>query len=394
MKNKLSTIAKILIIDQSIGKITGIFLDTFLAAYFYKISEQNIFYLSIYNIVGWFVATIGAFLVSNIIKRKDKVKLYRFGIFIKALYIFIIMLLGNKILDYIYLIGIMYGISTAMTGFPFNMIESENISIKERSKYIGYSTAFTEIISLIVPIILGTYITLSSFQITAILIFIFYILKFILSFKIKNINIQKEKVNLKEFIIILKQDITLKRIYIIEFFKGINRYGVMSLIVSLLIIYQTNNEMELGAWTSLFSLLTIITMYLFGKYYNKNQKKKLLLVSLIMMLISFLLILYKINMLTIIIYNIAYYVFMNIVLKITEVNLYNYSNIEPYKSKFNTEYFIFRELFLNIGRILGYTALLVFVGITHNLSYMNILFVFIIISVIIVVNISNKLKID
>lgn len=84
---KLTTIAKVLIIDQSIGKVILIFLETFLAAYFYKISKQNILYLSLYNVIGFFVATIGAFVVADFIKRKDKVKLYRFGIFVKSVYI-------------------------------------------------------------------------------------------------------------------------------------------------------------------------------------------------------------------------------------------------------------------------------------------------------------------
>lgn len=392
--NKLNKIAKILILDQSIGRIISIFLDTFLAAYFYKISEQNILYLSVYNIIGWIVATIGAFLVANIVKRRDKVKLYRFGIFVKALYIFMIILLGEKIINYVYLIGIMYGISTATTGFPYNMIESENISTKERSKYIGYSSVATELISLIMPIVLGAYITFTSYEVVAILILIFSIFKLILSFWIKNKNIQNSKVDLQDFYKILKNDVTLKRLYLIEFLKGINRYGVMSLVVSLLIIYQTNNELELGSWTSLFSLFTIIAMFLFGKYYKKNQKKKILMYSMVAILISFASILYEINIETVIIYNIVYYVFMNIILKITEVNLFDYSNKEPFKTKFNTEYFIFRELFLNIGRVLGYIILLLLVGITQNLSYLNVLFILIEISIIVVIYLSSKLEIE
>lgn len=391
-KEQLSTIAKVLVMDQSIGKIISIFLDTFLAAYFYKISEQNILYLSIYNIVGWIIATMGAVLVSNIIKRKDKVKLYRFGIIVKSLYIFMIILMGEKIINYIYVIGIMYGISTATTGFPFNMIESENISEKERSKYIGYASVATEVISLTIPIVIGAYITIQSYQVAAVLILVFSILKLLLSFKIKNINMQEQKVNLREFYKVLRQNTTLKKLYIIEFFKGINRYGVMSLVVSLLIIYQTNNELELGSWTALFSLFTIIAMYLFGKYYNKDRKKKLLAISTIAMLISFGCILYKINMVSVILYNIVYYVFMNIILKITEVDLFDYSNQEPYKEQFNTEYFIFREIFLNTGRILGYLVLLVCVGITQEISYLNLLFIFIIISILIVSNVSGKLR--
>ncbi len=188
--NNLSKLAKTLIIDQSIGKVISIFLDVFLAAYFYKITEQNILYLSIYNIVGWIVATIGAFVVSNYIKRKDKIKLYRFGIIIKSLYIFMIIVMGEKIIKFVYLIGAMYGISTATTGFPFNMIESECINQKERKKYIGLASVFTEIISFVVPIILGAYITLKSYQVAAIIILLFSIIKIINSFNIKNINVQ------------------------------------------------------------------------------------------------------------------------------------------------------------------------------------------------------------
>lgn len=393
-KTKLSSAAKVLIFDQSIGRIISIFLDTFLAAYFYKISEQNILYLSIYNIIGWIFATIGAFAVANIIKCKDKVKLYRFGTFIKSIYIFMIMLLGEKIVNYVYIIGIMYGISIATTGFPYNMIESENVSNKERSRYLGFSSVATEITSLIVPIFLGAYITFESYQVAAILIFTFSIIKLILSFKIENKNVQNSKVNLKDFYSIWSKDSILKKLYAIEFFKGFNRYGVMSLVVSLLIIYQSNNELELGSWTSLFSLFTIISMYLFGKFYKNKKKRKLMTYSLIAILISFALVFYKINLVTVILYNISYYIFMNIILKITEMNLFDYSNKEPFKTNFNTEYFIFRELFLNIGRTLGYTALLFLVGFTQNLANLNIIFVLIVFSIICTIYLSLKINFE
>lgn len=50
---------KILVLDRGLGKILDIFLNTFLATYFYKITKDNMVYLSIYNIIAWIVATIG-----------------------------------------------------------------------------------------------------------------------------------------------------------------------------------------------------------------------------------------------------------------------------------------------------------------------------------------------
>lgn len=122
---KLSKSAKILVLDRAIGKILDIFLSTFLAAYFYKITQDNMIYLSIYNIIAWITATIGAFTLIDYIKRKNKIHLYRFGTFIKGLFILLIIILGDRIIEYVWLIGICYGISTATTGFPLNMIESE-----------------------------------------------------------------------------------------------------------------------------------------------------------------------------------------------------------------------------------------------------------------------------
>ena len=64
----ISKPAKILVCDKAIGKVIDIFLTTFLASYFYKISEQNMVYLAIYHIVTYIVATKGAFMVSDYIK--------------------------------------------------------------------------------------------------------------------------------------------------------------------------------------------------------------------------------------------------------------------------------------------------------------------------------------
>ena len=61
----------------------------------------------------------------------------------------------------------MFGISTATTGFPLNMIESEQITNQERIKYLGYKSIAIEIISLIIPMLLGAYITVYSYEVAA-----------------------------------------------------------------------------------------------------------------------------------------------------------------------------------------------------------------------------------
>ncbi len=394
MKNnkKLGFESKIIILDRAIGNIIELFLNTFLAAYFYKITQDNMIYISIYYIIAWIIATISALLLGDYIKRKNKLKLYKIGTFIKALYVLLIIILQEKILDYVWLIAMVYGISVSATGFPFNMIESEIVDSKERTKYTGYKTAVGEITIVIVPIFLGAYITYKSYKAAAILVFIFSIIKFINLYFLKNVNTIKDKLNLKGCLKAIKENkkYPIKELYLIEFLKGITVYGVLSIVISLLIIYEEKTDLNLGIWSSFFSLCLIITMIIFAKKYNKQKSNKILTICGLAIGISFIILLFSINKTTIILYNLVYYIFIKILLSITEIRLFDYSNKSPFEKEFNTEYFIFREFFLNLGRVVGYIILLI-IGFSHNLEYLKILFLCTTISLIAIIKISKNI---
>lgn len=176
----------------------------------------------------------------------------------------------------------------------------------------------------------------------------------------------------------------------IEFLKGITVNGVLDLIISLLIIYQFETELNLGIWTSIFSICMVVTMMLFAKYYNSNKANRTLTICMISIIISFACVLFSINKTTIIIYNFIYYIFIQIMYSITEIRLFNYSNKPPFDKELNTEYFMFRELFLNIGRVLGYLILLI-VGMLHNVEYIKFLLFCTTIALILTITISKKI---
>lgn len=392
-KEKLSFGSKIIILDRAIGNILDLFSNTFLTAYFYKITQDNMIYISTYYIIVWIAATIGALLVGNYIKRRNKVVLYRCGIVILTVFILLIIILNEKILDYVWLMAIIYGISVSTTGFPFNMMESELVNDKERTKYIGYKHAFGEATKVIAPVFLGAYITYTSYKTAAMLVLVFSIIKLINSCFIKNVNVVKEKINLRKFIDTAKQytQYPILKMYIIEFLKGITVNGVLDKIIALLIIYEVKTDLNLGIWSSFFSICMILTMFVFAKKYNKNNSNVILTVCSFSIITSFILLLFSINITTIILYNIVYYIFIKIVFSISEINLFDYSNKPPFSKELNVEYFIFREIFLNLGRILGYVILLI-IGLTHNLEYLKIFFLCMTIALIITIKMSKNIN--
>ncbi|MDO4967198.1 MAG: hypothetical protein Q4E70_00300 [Candidatus Saccharibacteria bacterium] len=394
MKNKkLSFPTKILILDNILCKIFSVFTGIFLSAYFYKISEDYVFQLALYNVVGWIFATLGAVFLADIIKRKDKIWFYRTGIIIKTIFAFTILTLGQDITNHVISLGILYGLMTATNGFPFNMIESENITNSERIRYLGYGNALTGIVSIIAPLIIGRYITETSYTAAAVPIIVITVLELIVSFFLKSKNRTTEKLNLKSFSKKITKDKTLWKLYVIEFLKGFNRNGVMSLIASLIVIRALSNETAIGDWSSVFAALSTIAMLVFAKYYKKSYQTIAVSIFTLIILVSTILVLISPNFMSIVFYNIAYDVFLFVVDRIANANLFDYSNSGIYKNRYNTEYFTFRELFLNAGRIIGYLALMLLALFGVVSTAINTMFIVVIVSIIIMSGLTIRTKI-
>ena len=394
MKNKkLSFSTKILIIDNILCKIFSVFTGIFLSAYFYQISEKYVFQLALYNVVGWIVATLGAVFLADIIKRKDKIWFYRIGVIIKTIFAFTILILGQDITNHVISLGVLYGLMTATNGFPFNMIESENITNSERVRYLGYGNALTGIVSIIAPLIIGRYITETSYTATAIPIIVITILELLISFFLKSKNRTTEKLALKSFFKKFLKDKTLWRLYAIEFFKGVNRHGVMGLVASLIIIRALPNDTAIGDWSAIFAALGVVAMLIFGKYYKRKFQTATIVTSTILIGISTILIMISPTFISIVAYNIACEVFLHLIEKISSANLFDYSNNGIYKNRYNTEYFTFRELFLNAGRILGYSILMLLALFGVVSAAINTMFIVVIISIIIMSGLIIRTKI-
>lgn len=394
MKNKkLSFPTKILILDNILCKIFSVFTGIFLSAYFYKISEEYVFQLALYNVVGWVFATLGAVFLADIIKRKDKIWFYRIGIIIKTIFAFTILILGQDITNHVISLGVLYGLMTATNGFPFNMIESENITNGERIQYLGYGNALTGIVSIIAPLIIGRYITETSYTAAAVPIIVITILELLISFFLKSKNKTTKKLALKSFFKKFSKDKTLWKLYAIEFFKGVNRHGVMGLVASLIIIRALPNDTAIGDWSAIFAALGVVAMLIFGKCYKRKFQTATIVTSTILIGISTILIMISPTFISIVAYNIACEVFLHLIEKISSANLFDYSNSGIYKNLYNTEYFTFRELFLNAGRILGYLILMLLALFGVVSTAINTMFIVVIISIIIMSGLIIRTKI-
>ena len=380
MNNKLSRNSKFLMIADLMYSTTGIFVNTFLVAYFLKITNESIVQISIFYIIIYFLLSLGNLLIGKLVKIKPKyrIKLLSFGAILRAVFILLIAILKEKIATLFPLVAILYAISEVFYWVVHETIFIEIVSNKNRKNYMALKTILGKIINIVVPIILGTSIELYSFSKIAVCIFIISLIQIISSLKIGKVSDCEKETNKDYSISKFINNLNERQKYKIKkYVKSAVAYGViessMNSLVVIITIMVFKTSFNLGILTSIFSVCSMLTLYLYKKYYNKNNAKYVLYICSILIVLSVLGLIFDINKVTLIIYNFLYTISISILTVIYNTkkgNLVRECNIEKWK----IEYVVYVSLFIAIGRVLGYILMLI-AGIINSIAVFKILLI-------------------
>ena len=381
MKNKKIE-ENIIIAINAMKKVMILFLGPFLTAYFIKKSQESITDLSIYYIFSYTLLGIGTFIVASIIKNKFRVGMFRIGVILNFVYIMIIIILKEKIIEHLGLISLLYGISSSAYWFSYNLFVINKIDNERRTEYTVKSKIISSIIGVLCPIILGSIITVTNYELTGIIILVISIIQIILSFMLSPDNeTNLSKFNAKQTLNKLKSNKQIRRTSIVEFFIGMNvSDGAIEILMTILILNSFKTDMNLGIITSITTVLSMICVHLYGKIYKKRDDKGLIIVSSILPVIAVFILLIWRNNITIIIYNICYVIFTSLLTLTREIRLFNISDSYIVDKNNQCEFFALREGILNMGRVMGYTMLLL-AGLTGSQLVLSIVMVLLTLSI-------------
>lgn len=222
MKNKKIE-ADIIIAINAMKKIMILFLGPFLTAYFIKTSKESLIDLSLYYVFSYIILAIGSFLVASIIKNKFRIGMFRIGVILNFFYIMFIIILKEKIVDHLGLMSILYGISSSAYWFSYNLFSINKIENIKRTEYTVKSKIVSSTIGIICPILLGTIITATNYELTAVIILFISIIQIILSFMLTpDKENELPKFNLKNTWNNLKDNNQIRKTSLVEFLIGMN----------------------------------------------------------------------------------------------------------------------------------------------------------------------------
>ncbi len=386
MKNKIDKSARALMTCDLTNSIVSLFGETFLVAYFLQISNENIVQVSIYYIILYALLALGSFLLGSVMKSKPqkRVIIYRFGIVIKSVYILLIVLFKEKINQYFIVVAIFYGIAESLYWSAHDVMNMEIVDNDSRKSYMTTKRILSKLINIIVPIILGTSIELTSFTSISIYIFVLTLFQIMVSlcidvnkFGIKGI---KEKYNLKNFMkgLSISQKEKLKKVYKLSFLYGMMMDTIRVLVI-IITIMTFKTSLNLGILTTIFSICSMISLYLFNKLYQRKYAKTLLIFCSVPVILGVIGLLLNINKITLIIYNFTYSItvyILEVMFKIKTDNIVIEYNIE----KWIVEYHTFIDCFMELGRIIGFLLMLI-IGLLNNIIYFKALLLIVTVSI-------------
>lgn len=364
----------IFIIDM-LNSTATVYFSTFFVFYFFNVANYEIIPLAKYYITTYLFIGIGFILISKFVKNNYKVDSLRIGIALKALYIALIMLLKEKIIDYVFLVAIIDGLSQGFYAYPKNLLNTEKITNEDRQKYSGTINTICQIIAIVVPLLLGVLLTYFSYIQVGKAFFILFIIMYIVSYKLKDEKHCKRKLELNKFFKLFKSDKKLKYMLLKPFLSGFTfSSGVLYLIITLYKIYNFKTNLNLGLVVSICSFVCLIGCIIF-KYIKKKNFSRVMLYSGIISFITILLFAFFPSKTSLIIFMFVDNLFITFITLISNMTVNNYSNNETIKKDLKSEYFLIIDIMYMISRVLGYTLLLLvylFIG-KEYINYLMII---------------------
>lgn len=348
---------KVLFSLRVLKSIITSFVDSFLVLYFLDVSDNNILPLGIYKLVGVITIYVVIFLCRNFAKSKHRANLMRIGIIFDLIYFITIILLREKVVDYICLIGLLYGLEEGFYYSVYNILESDGVTNDERAKFTGTYTAVKAVLSIVFPLFFGTLIYTTGFLKSVVIVTVIVAIRIILSFIFKDKNVPESmKTNMKEFLEKVKDNKKFKQMCKVMFFNGLTYSdGAFSYIVTIYIIKVFSDSFSLGVFTSIFSVITCIIGILFAKFIKKEHYAPAIKVSMTFTIIALFAMIFNCNAVTIILFNLFKRISKSLMDLINDNSQMNLCNEEMIGKEYKSEYWLANETSHVIARVTSHS---------------------------------------
>ena len=218
-----------------------------------------------------------------------------------------VVLFGKDLAKFVALAGLIHGLSEGFYWSSYNIMKNELIPNSLVKNYSTIQLSVEKFVSIVIPIALGKIVDAESFNVTAIIVLVIIAIQFVVSFFIKSKRPENSGYDLKGFFKDIKNLGEKKKIVTTIFILGFV-YGTISIITPLntvLIMYSFNSNFTLGILTGVISFFAML-MLIFLRFTKAGKRNYIFILAATLTVASAFLLIFKVNTVTVIIYNCVY----------------------------------------------------------------------------------------
>lgn len=394
MNNKIIDVSlKRLLISHAFLLAGRNFFEIFMSIYIWK-ETSSLEIVAFFNIIYLVTHTIIFTIFANYVKKGHVNGPRKLGLLGYSLVYFVIFLLGEHSLKYIYEIAFAIGVCSALYWVSFNVLFYDLSHSKNRGNVKGVENSIRIAIGIIIPVLGGYLIALNIFDLGYASIFFLGAILFLVSFFLANFKIPihtTSKTHLRKTFSLILKDKEIMKLYATFVLGGIGRMGAISVVILPILLFDILlDEFTLGGWISFFAFIALITSLVFGKFVDYKHYKKTIVVGGLLSIILLGMLIYFPSLVTYLLYGTLSQIFIIFVIIPKSVMSMNIIETLPDHKNHRIEYLVIREWFgIVFGRASSYIILLIAgsFAVSNLVPVLTIMILAIVIEILILISI-------
>jgi YQGE family putative transporter len=305
----------------------------------------------------------------------DRVWVYKIGIAFHAFFYFFILLYNQNVVSHLIEIGIIKGIAMGFYWFGYHILVFDYTGKDNRDSFYAKLAIISAGLSLVAPFIAGYLINkftnYKGYYIIFTISSLLFLFAIYISTQLTSTPIKKPY---KIEDLIFTKNKKWRNVMWVYFFLSAKDTIAMFLI-SILVYKATGSEFTLGKFIFLVSGISIITSYLIGKFSKPETRSNLVFSGSIIYFFTCMVLIFKINFQTLLIYGIAAAVADHLV----RIPLSAYSldiiGLDINANERKMEYIVARDIPIAFGRVLILILFVIFLQYINEAAVKTIIFV-------------------
>jgi YQGE family putative transporter len=268
----LTASAKVLLSVVGLNSIANSISGIFINIYWYKLTE-NFYQVALFNFISYVVWFPVFLLAGWVAKRFERKTSLWIGSVFQILFFVSILILGERSIDWIVWLGILFGIGSGFYWLAVNVLSVDLTRNENRDRYNGINGIVGSITQMIGPLLAGWIVTVmprtAGYSIIFALSFVLFLLSLCISFMLPNQE-KKGYVEWKRMLGVYKQVEWRKLSY--SFIGLAFRDGVLSFVIWLWVYKFTRSEGLTGNIVFVTTALSIVVYFLIAKYSQPEKR--------------------------------------------------------------------------------------------------------------------------